>query len=830
MSDSADIWETASAKPIDSYPHPDRVSQVIFSSDGTELITACWDGKLRVWDITKKPDGPGIVFDHGGKIICAALSPDGRLLASLSSDGTARVWDLVHKRACTPPLFHSNTPYRQESGTVGIRPGSEGFVAFSSNGRHLAVVGWEGIALIWELAVSELASITPWMEEPRPFLLTPTIYQNTNIPTAADTLTSADGRWQAEKISSTSIQLWDKGRQEAFGPALEHSGDVHVVKFSPNDRYLVTAVGGMLAKTSGQVFVWDLVTGKTTELHLDHPGPVDNVFFSTDSRKLAIVMHSDYFLKGYGIWDKNVSEYTTGETRIWDLNTGEALTPAFNKGGLPKRVFFSPQSDRLIMAESKNVTIWDSESGAQITPKMTHEEEIYTIKIDYNRRRLLTSSADFTARVWNADSGVAITPPLRHPVTEQMGLMGKGVTLADFSPDGRLVVTACSGGLVRVWDTSTGQPVSPFWRHNSAIRGVDFSDEGTLVETKCADGTRYRWILRPEDRASTDLASITSLLARRRFDVSSTLEPLTAPEWRERFRPVRSEDAGRHEPTVNQVALWHNRMAVDSEVNHRPISAAFHLDQLVQYQPDDCSHHIRLAKVLASLNYFDASIRNHTRAIQLSPDNWKSWSYRADTFIQFERWDRAAEDFDKMIALHPNDLSLQADDALLHLAAGNMETCRYRLTQLVDIAATSASDDFPYRLVLDTLLAIPTAFQDARDGLLVEQLLNAQSQKGDIPNYAYLMGPVLYRQGNYQAAKEKIIEIYAKNKLLKDYRLQLFLTMLEARAGNREEALTWLKRSSQNFPTQILTWLKPDWQNKLIFNMLHSEALELLNS
>ena len=98
--------------------------------------------------------------------------------------------------------------------------------------------------------------------------------------------------------------------------------------------------------------------------------------------------------------------------------------------------------------------------------------------------RVVTASADGTARVWDAMTGQAVTPPLRHH---------GAVLAAAFSADGRRVVTASADGTARVWDAATGQPVTAPLRQRGAVRGAAFSADGRRVVTAGADGTARVW-------------------------------------------------------------------------------------------------------------------------------------------------------------------------------------------------------------------------------------------------------------------------------------------------------------------------------------------------
>jgi WD40 repeat protein len=63
------------------------------------------------------------------------------------------------------------------------------------------------------------------------------------------------------------------------------------------------------------------------------------------------------------------------------------------------------------------------------------------------------------------------------------------VTSAQFSPDGRWVVTASKDYTARVWDATTGRAVGEPMKHGGVVHSAQFSPDGRRVVTTSEDNT-----------------------------------------------------------------------------------------------------------------------------------------------------------------------------------------------------------------------------------------------------------------------------------------------------------------------------------------------------
>ena len=139
--------------------------------------------------------------------------------------------------------------------------------------------------------------------------------------------------------------------------------------------------------------------------------------------------------------------------RIWDVSTGQQITPPLKHDATVNHTSFSPDTLWLITASmDRTARIWNTGTGELAAPLLRHAGAVNTAAFSHDGKYVLTASADHSVRVWES--------PTSHPTSRILEHLER-VNCVVYSPDGIRVATGSDDKTVRVWDAQTGQPLSP---------------------------------------------------------------------------------------------------------------------------------------------------------------------------------------------------------------------------------------------------------------------------------------------------------------------------------------------------------------------------------
>jgi WD40 repeat protein/tetratricopeptide (TPR) repeat protein/energy-coupling factor transporter ATP-binding protein EcfA2 len=223
------------------------IGALAFSPDGKYLVAGFgslgWFGTpsspnpLKVWEVATRRLIRRL-SGHTGYCVSLDFSQDGARLASGSRDGTAIIWSTETWKA-TQTLRNPDPGSIYSQAGVGVVDD----VAFSPDGKTLAMASREGSVLLWDVATGKLLD---------------TLKGHSSAVSAV--VFSPDGRTLATGGSDQTVRLWNvETRRELMqlDSGSVELGEVHTVSFSPDGQELLAGGYGSTAFWSTALVVWN---------------------------------------------------------------------------------------------------------------------------------------------------------------------------------------------------------------------------------------------------------------------------------------------------------------------------------------------------------------------------------------------------------------------------------------------------------------------------------------------------------------------------------------------------------------------------------------------
>ena len=229
--------------------HGGEVFCCAYAPDGTVVLSAGWDGHLRLWETSSGAHLNGLRV--GSKPLSAcALSPDGKQWLSGSLDGMLAVWDPATGQQLSTFLAHT-------------RPLSA--ILFTPDGNRLVTASWDRNLTVWDSETKRETRTLAGHED---------IIAGCRIMPDGRTLLS----WSHDRT----LRSWD----------LEHGQPMHIFA-GHTDRVTAGAVSpdGCWAASGSRdrmVKLWDLTTGQEVN-SVAVGSEVRGCFFLLDGQSLVIV-------------------------------------------------------------------------------------------------------------------------------------------------------------------------------------------------------------------------------------------------------------------------------------------------------------------------------------------------------------------------------------------------------------------------------------------------------------------------------------------------------------------------------------------------------------
>ena len=323
----------------------------------------------------------------------------------------------------------------------GVLGGSDRTVAFSADGRQVAVASGIGI-WIYDIATArELALLNGG----HPTLITSVAY-------------SPDGMILAAGAANGKVQLWDVVRArmlvQLFPPGPWYGVDS--LAFSPDGRIVASG-------SRDEIQLWDVVNQRHFKTLKGHKGRIFSLAYSPDGKTLAS-----------GAEDHTVI--------LWKTATGNN-TATFQHSSEVFSVAFSPSGETLAAVAGNSVNVWNLSTKKKVaTLKNSKHVSVAIYSLDGTT---LVSGVDGGATLWDVRTRKKVA------TFKHKGWIGS----IAYSPDGSMLATAAVGrfggtyGTVKLWEVSTRANTASIQGHANVNSAVAISPDGSTLAMGPWEGT-----------------------------------------------------------------------------------------------------------------------------------------------------------------------------------------------------------------------------------------------------------------------------------------------------------------------------------------------------
>ncbi|XP_027366094.1 pre-mRNA-processing factor 19-like [Abrus precatorius] len=182
---------------------------------------------------------------------------------------------------------------------------------------------------------------------------------------------------------------------------------------------------------------------------------------------------------------------------IFDRPSGQILSTLSGHSKEVTSVKFVAQGGLFLTGSAdKTVRLWQASDEGTYNCRdilRDHTAEVQAITVHATNDYFVTASLDSTWCFYELSSGTCLTRYVC-VVFDNSGSCG-GYTSAAFHPDGLLLGTGSSDGIVKIWDVTSQSSIAMFEDHVGPVTAISFSENGYVLATTTQDGVKL-WDLR----------------------------------------------------------------------------------------------------------------------------------------------------------------------------------------------------------------------------------------------------------------------------------------------------------------------------------------------
>ncbi len=371
---------------------------------------------------------------------------------------------------------------------------------------------------------------------------------------------------------------------------------------------------------------------------------------------------------------------------------------------------------------------------------------------------------------------------------------------AVFGPQGQRVATGSLDQTARVWDAATGQALTPPLLHPWSVRHVHFSADGQHLLTSGSTGAVWSWELPCTDCAIADLVRLAQLLSGSRIDEHRGIMPLDPGELKDLWTSLRRTRSDFFHFSAEDVTAWHRQTAEECARGRHWSAALWHLDRLMQKEPDNWLHYAQRGRVRAELNQWTEARTDFAEVVRRAPQESEAWCLYA------------------VLRLHEGDKS------------GYRRACAELWKQCQPAAPAKVQ-----RAYLTAWTGVLAAACGIKGEQLVELANQSVERAPDDPDYLCTLGAALFRAGDLASANRRLNEALALRGNRPSPREWLWLSLVYSRRESPKEARQWLDKATAFLTAPAADHTAADaaslpWVQRLQLELLRREAERLMKS
>ena len=475
---------------IDPLGHSGKISKILFTPDGKNIISTSEDKSIRIWDVESGESLAKFASQIGdgpeGMIYASSLSPDGRILAVAGYPVLSEPQNYI--------IFIDIKKGEQVGTAIGHNDVIN-CLDFSGDGKYLASGSEDGSVLIWEIGDGQFPKSIATLA-----VTTPVTRLSFNPQTYQLAVTS-----ESKDIRLYNLKGLNSGTSK-FSPKLlkKHKSVVKTVKFSPDGRYISSS------GNDEQVLLWKSDGEFVQEVHKSG-NSVNALTFSHDGNVLVTMEDVSGKGESYSIPSGNkFSNFEMHDNTVFSADfspssvSGNYLVAS--AGGNNNEIFIWNAINGRVQKniKGKGSTVWDLEFGngkelfvsTKVLKSQTKENFQFSFDFSSFNLKREFKYEDYS----NLTEKKSDVKQINHYTLQ----FQKGTFLeVDPAQDGRIldfletkegnIIIACDFAL-KMYDKN-GNLLKEFVGHSGGVRAISLSEDGIYLASGGEDQTVNLWLL-----------------------------------------------------------------------------------------------------------------------------------------------------------------------------------------------------------------------------------------------------------------------------------------------------------------------------------------------